>query len=172
MQLRQGERLRLPDHLRDELSKPAGDVISDKDIPYFLKEGNPVVCVGDETTLTIIRLGINPVLSIFDLKSKRKRYFNELTDFFRHRIIVRNPPGYITYDLFKSIRYALDNSVPAVQVVGEEDLASLVCINHVELGVTIIYGIPNMGLALIRVDKDIKKRTEDIIEKMVIENGA
>ncbi|MCI4435095.1 MAG: DUF359 domain-containing protein [Thermoplasmata archaeon] len=172
MQLKQGERLRLPDYLRDELSKPVGKVLSGNELSKMVEDETKLICVGDETTETVIHLGIKPKLSIFDLKSRRIRFHEKLLNVFKHRIIVKNPPGYITYDLFRSIKYSLENSVPAIQVVGEEDLASLVCIFYAQLGVTIIYGIPNMGLALIKVDENIKKRTEEIFEKMVIEDGA
>ncbi|MGC9138090.1 MAG: GTP-dependent dephospho-CoA kinase family protein [Thermoplasmata archaeon] len=169
MQLKQGERLRLPEELREELSRPAGTIYSDvKEIP--VREN--IISVGDETTNSLIDMGIRPILSIFDLRSRRMKFSDILLYKFPWRIIVKNAPGYITYDLFKSVRYALDNGIPAIQVIGEEDLASLVCIHHASMGVTIIYGIPNMGLALVKVDKDLKERTEIILGKMVIEDGA
>lgn len=171
MQLKPGESLRLPEFLREELSKPVGKIYNENELKDILKN-KKVISIGDETTLTMLRLGIKTLLSIFDLKTKRRILSYDIIDNFSHRLIVTNPPGYITYEMFQSVKYALDNGINAIQVIGEEDLASLVCIEILDYGVTIIYGIPNMGLGLIEIDENIKNRTEEVLNKMVIENGT
>ncbi len=172
MQLKQGERLKLPLELREELSRPAGDVFTGEEILKKITGVDKIISVGDETTMTLLKAGIRPLLSIFDLKSKRMKIGDEILKNFKNRLIIKNPQGYITYDLFKGIKYALENCIEAIQVVGEEDLASLVCIYLAEEGAIIIYGIPNMGLALLKVEKNIKERVEKIMEKMVVEYGS
>lgn len=171
MQLKPGESLKLPDSIREELSKPVGSIHQENELKDILKN-KEIISIGDETTLTMFRLGITPGLSIFDLKTKRKIIKEDILKNFAHRLIVTNPQGYITYYLFAGVRLALERHIPAIQVIGEEDLASLVCISIVNNGVTIIYGIPNMGLNIIEVDDEIKNRTNNVLEKMVIENGA
>ncbi len=171
MQLKPGESLILPEELRENLSKPVGKIYNDENIYKILKD-KEVIAVGDETTLTMIKLKIKTKLSIFDLKTKRMQISDDLLNNFPHRIIVSNDQGKITYYLINAIKISLEKNIPAIQVIGEEDLASLVCITMVPNGVIIIYGIPNMGITVIEVNDDIKKITNDIISKMVIENGA
>ncbi|MGC8662811.1 MAG: GTP-dependent dephospho-CoA kinase family protein [Thermoplasmata archaeon] len=170
MQLKPGESLNLPDNLRDELSKSVGQIYSENSI-YDLLKNKDVIAVGDETTLTMLRNGLMPRLSIFDLKTKRKIIGQDIINNFNHRLIVTNPQGKLSYYLINSIKIALNKKIPAIQVIGEEDLASLACISLANNGVIIIYGIPNMGLSIIEVNDEIKKLTNEILEKMVIENG-
>ncbi|MEM0502215.1 MAG: DUF359 domain-containing protein [Thermoplasmata archaeon] len=172
MQLKQGERLKLPFEYREELSRPVGKVYSEEEILKEIKNEEKIITVGDETTITLLKHDVRPLLSIFDLKSQRIKIGDEILKNFKSRIIVKNPPGYITYDLYRAIKYALENKIEAIQVVGEEDLASLVCISLADDGVTIIYGIPNMGLGLIRAESEIRLRVEKIFEKMVMEYGS
>ncbi len=171
MQLKPGEYLRLPDELREELSKPVGSVYKENELKPILT-GKKVISIGDETTLTLFRVGIIPYLSVFDLKTKRKIITEDILKNFKHRIIVTNPQGYLTYYLFSAIKIAMEKNIPAIQVIGEEDLASLVCISMANNGVIIIYGIPNMGLNVIEVNDEIKNRTNNVLEKMVVENGT
>jgi len=172
MQLRQGERLKLPENLRYELSVPVGPVYNENDAMKII-EKRKVISIGDETTLTLIKNNFEPMLAIFDLKTKRESIDSRiLMKHFKEKIVVENPPGYITYDLWSVVKNALENKDRAILVVGEEDMASIPSIYHSKDGVIIIYGIPNKGLSIIEVGKDIKERVKNLLKMMVREYGS
>ena len=81
----------------------------------------------------------------------------------------KNPPGVITKDLFDKTLAALSEEVDGgirIEVEGEEDLASLIAITHAPKGAIIIYGMPNLGLTVIKVDDDAKKIATDMLKRM------
>ncbi len=172
MQLKQGERLKLPENLRGELSVPVGSVYNENDAMRIIEKKN-VISIGDQTTLTLIKNNFEPMLAIFDLKTKREKIDSKrLMNHFREKIIVENPPGYITYELWNGVKIALENKDRAILVVGEEDMASIPSIYHSNEGVIIIYGIPNKGLNIIEVGKEIKEKVKNLLKMMVREYGS
>jgi len=172
MQLRQGERLKLPENLRFELSVPVGPVYNENDAMKII-EKRYVISIGDETTLTLIKNNFEPMLAIFDLKTKRESIDSKiLMNHFKEKIVVENPPGCITYDLWNGVKMALENKDRAILVVGEEDMASIPSIYHSRDGVIIIYGIPNKGLNIIEVGKDIREKVKNLLKMMVREYGS
>ncbi len=172
MQLKQGERLRLPENLREELSLPVGPVYNENEVLKIIK-GKKVISIGDETTLTLLKHNFDPMLAIFDLKTKREKIDSRrLVNHFKEKLIVENPPGYITYELWNAVKIAIENKEKAILVVGEEDMASIPSIYHSKDGVIIIYGIPNKGLNIIEVGKGIKEKVKNLLKMMVREYGS
>ncbi|MGC8585638.1 MAG: GTP-dependent dephospho-CoA kinase family protein [Thermoplasmata archaeon] len=167
MQLKPDECYYLPDELRDELSKAQGKVYTRIEDILNDYSNRRIVTVGDFVTYLFLDFKLIPFLSIFDLKTKRKVSENKLLDFFHHRLVVYNPPGCITYSLINSIIYAANEGINAIQVVGEEDLASLISIILLD-NVIIIYGIPNIGMSIIETNEIWKNKAQKIIDRMVI----
>ena len=54
----------------------------------------------------------------------------------------------------------------AHQVDGEEDLASLVAIYLAPSDVTVIYGLPDKGVLVVKSDTEYKKMVKKILDKM------
>ncbi len=153
--------LKLPDELRDELRKPFGIVY--KDIPNI--EGE-IITVGDIVTKTAIDKGIIPKLAIVDFKTKRNipvRINHNFDKIFR----VYNPPGYISDEAIEKVKYLSTKYIKnyAIFVDGEEDLLTLLVIKFFPIGDYVIYGLPDKGVVLIKIDKNIKKTVDNILKK-------
>ncbi|MGC8996218.1 MAG: DUF359 domain-containing protein [Thermoplasmata archaeon] len=171
MPLKPGECYYLQDELRTEIQKNNGKIYNDIEDVLNEYKNEKIVSIGDYVTYSFINKNFKPYLSIFDLKTKRKFKFDDLLEFFKHRLIVFNPPGCITYYLIDAINYATKNNIDAIQVVGEEDLATLISILLFDNSIIIIYGIPDIGMSIIEINEEWKNKAKSVIERMVIKNG-
>ena len=75
----------------------------------------------------------------------------------------------MTDELIGAIRYGLNNLKPGflrIEVDGEEDLASLAVIYYASSVVTIIYGLPDKGVLVVRPTKENKEKVKKILDKM------
>jgi uncharacterized protein (UPF0218 family) len=168
--IKRGFTLKLPKHLRMDLSVPFGELVQERELVSKLnvrKDGR-VIAVGDRTTQTLLKYGIEPDLAIFDFKTKRKRiYVRDIKEHYKNHRTVTNPAGEITFDLFKAIEIALIlHKKIGIRVEGEEDLATLPCVYFAADGDKIVYGIPNKGLNITTVDKAIKEKSRGVLSKM------
>lgn len=124
----------------------------------------PVISVGDFTSDVLEKLGAVPKLEIVDLKTKRSGSYP-------HRegaIIIENPQGCITDGLVNAIRDVLDaQGNGRIEVVGEEDLAVIPAVMYAKTGSIVAYGVPDRGMAYIRVNKEARIRVRSIYERMV-----
>jgi pantetheine-phosphate adenylyltransferase len=179
---REGKNLILPSTLRYLLQDVWGEIL--ENIPQDL-DPNRIITVGDVTTQNFRDLKIYPKISIVDFKVGRKirklpfsagwriraRFRQAETgtenQFENENIVkVKNPAGTVSDELSEAVRNALKNNTRSVIIVdGEEDLAVLPCLLYAPLGYEIYYGQPNVGLVRIKVTKEIKKKTRELIEK-------
>ncbi|MHA1594711.1 MAG: GTP-dependent dephospho-CoA kinase family protein [Candidatus Baldrarchaeia archaeon] len=170
----ESERLVLPESLRDELKKPIGILIRGKhpkstiEAVKIIKSFSPnlIVAVGDVVTESLLDVGLVPDVSIVDMKTLRKEYQSpRVCDAID--IKTKNPAGTITLDAWLAIKRAINSGQRIrIFVEGEEDLLTLPAVIHAPLGAVIIYGQPNEGLVVIKVNEDIKKKALDIISRM------
>lgn len=126
-----------------------------------------IICIGDETSRELLKLGIKPKICIYDCKIMRKEIPipEEIKNFNAEEIEVRNPAGEITEELYNAIEKSLkSNSNVKIHVIGEEDLAALVVISLAPLNSLVLYGQPKKGIAFIEVDEKIKKRVSKILK--------
>jgi uncharacterized protein (UPF0218 family) len=155
--------LRLPEHLREELSKIYGTLLTDepslnvKTVLKHIKSKPPpkVTIVGDFTLHAFLKAGYRPDLGIFDNKTKRTAFIiNESPT-----VCVPNPAGLITDEATLAIRQALSSdSQNMLLIKGEEDLLSLVAIMGSPDGSLVIYGLPDRGMVVVTVQKEIKEK--------------
>jgi uncharacterized protein (UPF0218 family) len=76
---------------------------------------------------------------------------------------VSNPPGTLTKELWQAVKEAYDTEEKTkIEVVGEEDIAALPCVWLAPEKTTIIYGLPDKGLVVV---KNVKE-TDDVIMKV------
>ena len=150
---------RIRQDIRTNLKKPLGPqvTISKKNSRRDL----PLVAVGDLTVATFLKIGIWPSISIIDFNVSRERKYANLTDLgFNSNnpdVIVKNPAGYISKKLISEIHKAVQgNKKTIIQVLGEEDLATIPAILLSPLGTHVYYGQPNKGTIEVAVTEKIK----------------
>lgn len=163
----------LPDKLRDKLKEPIGQLVNEEELLKLLKNEKYVVSVGDQVTYTLLKHGISPVFCVVDFKVKRKEApsdFNKLVRSFGKKAVkIKNPPGSIVDELWATIETAyqtLEGGSLRIEVVGEEDLASLAAIYLAPPDVTIIYGLPNKGVLVVKSSDENKQKVKEILDEM------
>jgi len=153
----------IPDKKREELRKPLGKVI--RDVEEEEIKGR-IVCVGDMVTMMLHEKGIMPDMAIVDYKIERKEYKGK--PFHAEEVIrVRNPPGVITKELWNAIAtgYAKEKKI-LIEVEGEEDLAALPAIYLAPDDTTVIYGLPSVGMVVVRVGEKERKTVDRFLKEI------
>ena len=163
----------LPEDLREKLSEPIGNLVNEQGLLKLVKNKDNIVAVGDLVTYTLIKNGIKPNLCIVDYILERKEYSTEMRDLIKgygkEQIKIKNPPGTITDELWNAIDsiYKKLNEGPfLIEVDGEEDLASLAAVYLAPPYVTVIYGLPNKGVLVVRATEEHKRKAKEILDKM------
>ena len=133
------------------------------DIKEFSKN-NKIISVGDVTTENLKNNNVNIFLEVVDLKTKRE---NKNFKHIENSIEVDNPSGVITKNLMDILYNSINSSKNnRIEINGEEDLAVIPIIFYADNNTVIVYGIPDTGMAYIKVDKEIKKMVNNIIMEM------
>ncbi|WP_323735513.1 DUF359 domain-containing protein [Methanosphaera sp. ISO3-F5] len=157
--------LKLPNSLRKELKKPLGELhksINLIEIPLRkqIKEEKLIIAIGDVTSKNLVEIGIQPQLCIVDNLTKRKPIQHNLNHT-NNIIYVDNPAGVLTEEFIKlcsnSIQEATNDNPIIIEVNGEEDLAVLPCVINSPIDTFILYGQPNEGVVLVRVEEAYDK---------------
>jgi uncharacterized protein (UPF0218 family) len=164
---------RLPDDLKNTLKGYIGNLVDETELLKLLKKEKYIVSVGDKVTYTLFKHGIIPILCIVDYKLKRKSYPLEMKKviqkFRATRFQIKNPPGTITDELWDAIKTVFNNLKTApvcIEVDGEEDLASLAAIYLAPGGVTVIYGLPNRGVVVVKTTTSNKQKVKAVLDRM------
>jgi len=161
---------RLPDELRVELKKPWGKLIpccnvSKERILEELGGVKLVVAVGDATSETLGRLGIQPGIYVVDGKEKRGVRQPPTLEV-KNEIKVRNPAGFICEEALEAILKALKLEKPVrILVEGEEDLLALVFFATYPPSTVLFYGQPNEGIVVARVGQ-YREKAAYVLDKM------
>ena len=165
------EDLVLPEDLRKELSEPRlGEMVAEERLVGTL-EGSPrVICVGDVVTATLLDLGREPDVAVFDYRTRRgddPSARRRISGMGGTLVQVANPPGTITKALWRAVRNAVKGADKVkIEVAGEEDLAALAAIANAPDGAHVIYGLPQRGLMVVRVDEDARAAVIAVISRM------
>lgn len=158
--------LRLKEEDREELKRTLGPVVEGELPERFMKK-TPIITVGDVVTDTLLEQGIRPDVGVVDGKTQRDDYeFREWDE--EKTIKLKNPPSLIKKEAWTTIKEAIEREEKVMLFVeGEEDMLSLVAIALCPLGGIVIYGVPGEGMVINKVSKDVKKKTWEIINKMI-----
>ncbi len=163
----------LPDNLRDFLKQPVGQLVDEKELLELLQNEKYIVSIGDMVTYTLLKNEIEPVFCIVDYKTRRGECSSEMIEliksFGNKSVIVENPPATISDDLWNVIEMAYENleiGSLRIEIEGEEDLASLAAIYMAPSDVTIIYGLPDKGVLVIKPTPENKQLVKEILDKM------
>ncbi len=169
MQLKYGSKFYIPAELLKEISSHKHDICSTDQIRELSKQNN-IISVGDATSRVLEKAGIRVKLSVVDLKTKR-----EGSREFRHRkssVVVRNEASTLSHDLFLEIERILKSSRSGrIEVIGEEDLAVIPIIYYSDFNTVVSYGVPDVGIACIKVDSQVKEYVDSLIKRMSVVDG-
>ncbi|MHB1261760.1 MAG: GTP-dependent dephospho-CoA kinase family protein [Thermoplasmatota archaeon] len=183
--LRPPRRYVLPEGLRRELGAAFGPIVQSSELVAALEGADIVLAVGDVVSLTLKTLGVTPRLFVCDYQTQRglgsgvhrdaanekTLYELELGNWGELAFRVRNPPTTITREAWDAIRLGLQHDEGPVRVVveGEEDLLGIPCFLEAPNGSVVLYGMPNQGVVVVRVDAAFKKRVADLLGKFTRE---
>ena len=165
---------RLPIELRDTVKEPIGSLArNDSELLRLLKGEHAIVSVGDRVTYTLLRNTIHPLIGIVDFIIERNPYSQEIEKTIRGfeatHIRVKNPSECISDELWDIIETCYHNREKGpfcIEVDGEEDLASLAAIYLAPSDVTVIYGLPNKGVVVVKATAENKRKVKTILDRM------
>lgn len=165
---------KLPEHLRNLLKEPIGLLVdNERKLVEILKNEKYIVSVGDQVTYTLLKYDIKPFMGIVDYKTRRGSCSDDvkklIRSFGRKTFVVENPPGCISDELWDVIRLVfedIDSKGVLIEVDGEEDLASLAVIYMAPSVVTIIYGLPDRGVLVVKPTSEVKQKIKKILDEM------
>ncbi len=156
----------LKESTRRELQRVHGKLIQEDELDSL--EGK-IITVGDVVTHTLLSRGIEPKMAIVDYQTLRgKVEFEDVRNFGKEVMKVKNPRSTVTPELWRAVREAMGMEGVKIEVEGEEDLAVIPVVFFAPLGANVIYGMPNTGLALIKVTDDEKEKVKSLIKEMEV----
>ncbi len=162
--------LRLPDSLREFLRWPMGPLVHGPDILPTIGRASPVVTVGDFCTLDLVARGRTPDICVVDFKTKRQEdpELREALQRIGSKVLrVTNPAATIMPDAWSALGEAFkSNERVRVEVRGEEDLLTLVCLALAPDSAAVLYGMPSQGVVVVRADPTAKSKVLDILRRM------
>ena len=165
--------MRLPESLRKQLKIPFGILLPSQqvnrnNIQKHLSEKTFLITVGDATTENMINLGIVPSLQIIDTQEKRKERKSLSIKGVNTTLSCRNPAGEITQECITTIKNGFNSKSPVrITVDGEEDLLVIpVCI-FAPSNAIVMYGQPNEGLVIVKIDTEIRDKAQKILDSMI-----
>ena len=162
--------LKITRRLRYYLKKPLGRLIllehmdNIEPLKDVLKKEKPVklISIGDIVTDSLIKNNITPDLYIVDGRTLRGEFNSQPARTCSIKVI--NPPGTIDSSVWGVIRSCLEKEDKiGVLVEGEEDLLVLPSVILAPLGSVVIYGQPNKGVVIVKVDQEMKNRVQKIL---------
>ncbi len=161
----------LPDSLRAELAKPYGPILGEEDLAGHIRGCKRIFAIGDMVNMSLIRMGIEPDIMVFDYHTQRGPCEEDIKEVLKRidapTIKVTNPQGLLTAELWNAISRSIRTGKRVkIEVKGEEDLASLACVSIADMGDCVIYGVPNEGISVIRIEENIKEVVDGILLRM------
>jgi GTP-dependent dephospho-CoA kinase len=163
--------VRLPENLREDLKKPLGQLLKDSEITkdIILKnigQNAFLITVGDATTEKMIKFGIIPSLQIVDSLEKRQQ--RKLPEgVVKTSLSCNNPPAEITDDSITVTKQAFGMDTPVrIIVKGEEDLLVLPVVLYAPENSIVMYGQPNEGLVIVKINEEIRNKAKGIMNSM------
>ena len=168
---------RMPDDesLRRKLQEPLGKIIQEPELGDEITRDDICIAVGDESAVTLFKHGFRLKLAIVDYKTQRKAcpdLKSQIQKIGVKVIKVVNPPGLITEELWDAISNAFEDPVNVrVEVEGEEDLATIPSVILAPVDCILVYGMPNQGLVVARIDEEKKIMVKNALEMMEMING-
>lgn len=125
-----------------------------------------VISVGDIVSERMIEYGLSLNVLIIDNKTMRKP-IQPIKVSSDHTLYVKNPPGSITEESWIIIQKALEQEgLTKIIIDGEEDLLTVVAVLSAPTNSFVIYGQPSVGIVVIKVNNENRKKMQKIIDLM------
>jgi len=165
--------VKLPDNLREQLKTPIGILLSNKkvnknNIQKHLSAKTFLITVGDATTENMINLGIVPSLQIVDNQEKREERKSIPNKGINTVLSCENPAGQITKESISTIKNGFSSKIPVrIYVDGEEDLLVIPACVFAPVNSVVMYGQPNEGLVIVKIDTEIRNKAQKILDSMI-----
>lgn len=166
--------LRLTEEVREKVRNPLGILITEPPEKSMLvlkdiierEKPTKLFAIGDFVTSNMIKNGITANLFVIDNKITRKPIEKASTQG-RVTVAACNPAGMITLEALGAVKKAVeDPTITYIIINGEEDLLTLPVIKFAPQGAIVVYGQPNMGLVIVRVNSKKKKEIEHLLDRM------
>ena len=161
---------KLPKELREELKNPLGEVVLEDQLKAVLSDLEKIVTVGDLCSLTLYERDIIPDIAIVDFATRRGDVGNmraKILKIGQSVINVNNPAGVITQELWDAVKVAFQREEKVrIEVIGEEDLATLPAVWFAPEKTAVIYGLPGIGLIVVTDLEDAKKKVKKVLDVM------
>jgi uncharacterized protein (UPF0218 family) len=159
----------LPEDLREELRRPFGELIRGVSL-VNIPEGAFVIAIGDIVCANLVKKGILPDVSLFDLKTKRERAPDKVLELLpKPDFFAKNRAGTIGREPVKVLSEAILRSFEdrrvAIEIEGEEDLLAIPGILLAPIPSYVLYGLPDKGLIRVSVSPEKKKEVKKVLEK-------
>jgi len=160
--------------LREELKRPQGLLIAGsfketmKTLKELVEKEKPpaVISVGDIISMLMLNFGLAVDILIVDNKTMRKKISPIVVDS-NHTLYAKNPSGTITNEAWNIIRTALKlKGLKKIIIEGEEDLLTIVAVLSAPNDAFVVYGQPNVGVVVIKVNGKKKKDMQKILDSM------
>ena len=162
--------LRLPESLREFLRWPMGPLVHGSAILPAIGHASPVVTVGDFCTLDLVARGRTPDVCVVDFKTKRQEdpELREALQNIGSKVVrLTNPAGTIVPDAWRAMSEAFKSKERVrVEVRGEEDLLTLVCLALSPESAAVLYGLPSQGVVVVKADPAAKSKVLDVLRRM------
>jgi len=165
--------VRLPESLREQLKIPFGILLPSQqvnrnNIKKHLSEKTFLITVGDATTENMINLGIVPSFQIIDNQEKRKERKSLSIKDVNTTLSCKNPAGEITQESITTIKNSFSSKPPVrITVDGEEDLLVIPACIFAPTSAVVMYGQPNEGLVIVKIDTEIRNKVQKILDLMI-----
>ena len=151
----------LPYHLRRDYKHPRTVVYSE--LPAAeLRKAPGVACVGDVVSSSCLSSDIGErLILLFDGVTRRGEETPPVAYIAVKRgfkfVRIRNPPGTISLEAMNLLcsDYHLRENL-AVAVEGEEDMLALPLMQCLPPGWFVVYGVPGLGVAVVRVTRRVR----------------
>jgi uncharacterized protein (UPF0218 family) len=164
----------LKPELRQELRNPLGTLIkgtpeeTEDELRKLIQKERPehMISVGDIASQALLKLGIKPQIVIVDGKAMRQQIKPIKTET-REKITMENPAGTLTPQAWITLDKAIARKRPTlITVEGEEDLLTLVAVMKTPNKWTIVYGQPQEGVVIVKVNATTKHKANLIVQAM------
>lgn len=158
--------VKIPEKLKDELREPYGVLFPDMEKAVAYMKGSEIIAVGDLASHSLYSLGVKPRIFVVDGKVRRKRFKKKIPlDY--ETIKAKNRVGYLSKELWMAAQDALKADEPIkIKVAGEEDMAVLPFLLLSEEGRSVIYGLLDRGVCVVKTSMENKTVARNLLRKI------
>lgn len=171
--------LSLPPELRDAFKDPLGPVTTDVDELLAEVDAHrethdapdaPIVAIGDVVTYHLRSADCEPDVALIDGKTEREAVAAEIReahpDAGEKHVVVKNPAGKLSLPLLEELYEAVESpDSTVIEVIGEEDLATLPALIVAPDGATVVYGQPGVGMVHVAVDEETRSEALALLQR-------